>query len=114
MCINIRQETIVIGGSLEEDVEEPVATGEDISQRTRNTRQVCYPLFSPKVLCHLIQHKIRIFKAKVRSVILYGSGTWRIMSGSKKKIYSFINKYLWQILQLKWYDRVPNKIFGYT
>ena len=102
-----------------EDVEEFVylgskisrsgGTDEDITQRTRKARQFFAILRPVRKSNAISSHiKLRIFNSNVKSVLWYGSETWRVTSGSTKKIQCFINKCLCQILQLKWYDRVPN------
>ena len=120
MRINTKQDTpIAIRGSQVEEVEEFVylgskisqsgGTDEDIIQRTRKARQVfaiLRPVWRSKAISS--HTKLRIFNSNVKSVLLYGSETWRVTSGSTKKIQCFINKCLRQILQIKWYDRVPN------
>ncbi len=48
------------------------------------------------------------FNSNIKSVLLYGSETWRSTKASTKKLQVFINKCLRRILQLVWSDRVSN------
>ena len=53
--------------------------------------------------------KLRIFKTNVKTVLLYGSETWKLTTTSLQKLQSFVNRCLRQILGLKWFDMVRNK-----
>ena len=53
--------------------------------------------------------KLRIFKTNVKTVLLYGSETWKLTTSSLQKLQSFINRCLRQILGLRWFDMVSNK-----
>jgi hypothetical protein len=45
----------------------------------------------------------------LKSVLLYGSETWRTTGRNTKRLQSFINKCLLCILGIKWYDKVTNE-----
>ena len=52
--------------------------------------------------------KLRIFNSNVKTVLLYGSETWRSTQNTLKRIQTFINKCLRKILHLKWTDKISN------
>ena len=52
--------------------------------------------------------KLRIFKSNVKTVLLYGSETWRLTASASRKLQSFINGCLRRIVGIRWYDRVTN------
>ena len=52
-----------------------------------------------------LQTKLRLFNSNVRSVLLYGSETWRT---NKYTIQTFVNKCLRWILGIRWFDKVTN------
>jgi hypothetical protein len=53
--------------------------------------------------------KNMIFNSNVKSVLLYGSKTWRITGRNTKRLQSFINRCLHYILGIKLYDKVTNE-----
>ena len=53
--------------------------------------------------------KLRIFNSNVKSVLLYGSETWRNTKSSNNKLQTFVNKCLRRILKISWTDRVTNE-----
>ena len=53
--------------------------------------------------------KIRIFNSNVKSVLLYGSETWRTTKASNTKLQVFINRCLRTILKLYWADKTTNE-----
>ena len=53
--------------------------------------------------------KIRIFNSNVKSVLLYGSETWRSTAASTKTIQVFINRCLRNITGIKWPEKISNK-----
>ena len=52
--------------------------------------------------------KIRLFNSNVKSVLMYGAETWRTTKNISKKIQTFINGCLRQILQIHWPDTIRN------
>ena len=56
-----------------------------------------------------LKNKIRIFNTNVKSVLLYGSETWRTTKTNRKKIQTFINKCLRYILGIRWPETISNK-----
>lgn len=55
------------------------------------------------------KNKIRIFNTNVKSVLLYGSETWRTTKTNRKKIQTFINKCLRYILGIRWPEKISNR-----
>jgi len=53
--------------------------------------------------------KLRIFNSNVKSVLLYGSETWRYTKKALQKIQTFINSCLRCILNSWWSVKVRNK-----
>jgi hypothetical protein len=52
--------------------------------------------------------KLRIFNSNVKSVLLYGSETWRVTNTLTNKLQVFMNRCLRNILGIKWTDKVKN------
>ena len=53
--------------------------------------------------------KVRIFNSNVKSVLLYGSETWRMTKKTLQKIQTFINSCLKRIFRIWWPDKISNK-----
>ena len=53
--------------------------------------------------------KLCIDNSNVKSVLLYGYETWRVLKSSMAKIQVFVNRCLRQILGVRWYDRLRNE-----
>ena len=56
-----------------------------------------------------INTKLCIYNSNVKSVLLYGCETWRVLKSSMAKIQVFMNRCLRQILGVRWYDRLRNE-----
>ena len=56
-----------------------------------------------------ISTKLRILNSNVKSVLLYGSETWRTTKASMKKIQTFFNACLRRILNIRWPERISNE-----
>ncbi|VDO97971.1 unnamed protein product [Schistosoma margrebowiei] len=54
--------------------------------------------------------KVRIFNTNVKTVLLYGTETWRTTKAIIQKIQVFINSCLRQILQIRWPDTISNNV----
>jgi len=52
--------------------------------------------------------KLKLFNSNVKSVLLYGSETWRLTKGLEIKLQVFTNTCLRQILCIRWPDRITN------
>uniref|UniRef100_A0A0B7BQN6 Uncharacterized protein n=1 Tax=Arion vulgaris TaxID=1028688 RepID=A0A0B7BQN6_9EUPU len=56
---------------------------------------------------------LRIFSTIVKSVLLYGSETWRVTKLNTNKIQTFVNGCLQRVLRLEWYgNRVADMWVG--
>ena len=55
-----------------------------------------------------IHNKIRIFNTNVKSVLLYGSETWRTTKITSDKLQTFVNKCLRRILNIRWPEKISN------
>jgi hypothetical protein len=53
--------------------------------------------------------KIQIFNTNVKSVLLYGCETWKTTNKITRRLQTFINKCLRQIMNIKWTDKITNK-----
>ena len=60
-------------------------------------------------LSSLYKTKLEIFGTNVKSVLLYGSETWRVIKTNTNKLQTFINKYLRNVLQIRWPEMIPNE-----
>ena len=52
--------------------------------------------------------KLRLFSSNVKSVLLYGSETWRTTKITTMKVQTFINSCLRRILSIHWPDTISN------
>ena len=52
--------------------------------------------------------KMRIFNSNVKSILLYGSETWRMTKATQQKIQTFINICLRRIFNIRWPDKISN------
>nr|KAG5700791.1 hypothetical protein BaRGS_034994 [Batillaria attramentaria] len=78
-------------------------TDEDIKSRTNKARhafRTLRPIWRSTALS--LQNKIRIFNSNVKSVLLYGSETWRTTKTSSHKLQTFINRCLRNILNIRY------------
>jgi len=116
----VQEEDITIGEQAVEEVDKFVylgsvisktgGTDEDIQARIRKAQQA-FAILRPVWRSTAISNntKLRLFNSNVKSVLLYGSETWRVIQSSSKRVQTFVNKCLRQILHLKWFDKVPNE-----
>ena len=56
-----------------------------------------------------IKTKLRVFNSNVKSVLLYGSETWRTTKKMLQKIQTFINSCLRRIYRISWPDKIRNE-----
>ena len=85
-------------------------TEEDIRNRINKARHAfntLRPIWRATSLS--LQNKIRIFGTNVKSVLLYGSETWRVTKTNTNKLQTFINKCLRNVLQYRWPEMIPNE-----
>ena len=53
--------------------------------------------------------KLRIFNSSVKSVLLYGSETWRATQTMQRKIQTFFNTCLGRIYKILWQEKIRNE-----
>jgi len=53
--------------------------------------------------------KLRISRSNVKSVLLYGSETWKEMKTNTSKLQTFINRCLRRILNIHWPEVISNE-----
>ena len=85
-------------------------TDEDIKSRINKARHAfttLKPIWRSTALS--ISNKFRIFNTNVKSVLLYGSETWRVTKGYTHKLQTFINKCLRSILHIRWPEKISNE-----
>ena len=85
-------------------------TDEDIKSRINKARHAfttLKPIWRSTALS--ISNKFRIFNTNVKSVLLYGSETWRVTKGCTHKLQTFINKCLRSILHIRWPEKISNE-----
>ena len=85
-------------------------TDEDIQSRKRKAQQafgILKPVWKSKAL--RTNTKIRIFNSNVKSILFYGSETWRLTNASTKTLQVFMNRCLRNIIGIKWPNTISNK-----
>ena len=90
-------------GSVDADVRARIGKARAVFVQLKN-------IWSSKELS--LKTGIRQFNTKVKSVLLYGSETWRTTVTTIKRVQTFINTCLRKILQIRWpdtYGRVPTR-----
>ena len=55
--------------------------------------------------------KLQLFNSNAKSIILYGSETWKLTKQNTKSLQTFVNPCLRQIKKIKWSDKVRNEDF---
>ena len=53
--------------------------------------------------------KLKLYKSLVLSVLLYGSETWKMTKGDKRKLNTFQTKCLRRIMKIKWQEHISNE-----
>ena len=57
----------------------------------------------------LLKTKVTIFNSNVKSVLLYGSETWKHTKALYLQLKAFVNTCLRQILRIRWPDTISNE-----
>ena len=84
-------------------------TEEDIKSRINKARHTFTMLKKIwRSRTYTLKTKIRIFNSNVKSVLLYGSETWRLTNALLNRLQVFINRCLRQILRIRWEERITN------
>ena len=84
-------------------------TDEDIKSRINKARHAfntLRPIWNSSALS--LHNKISIFNTNVKSVLLYGSETWRTTKSNTHKLQTFINRCLRNIINIRWTDVISN------
>ena len=86
------------------------ATCEDIKARISKARHA-FMLLRPvwHTTSISLKTKLRILSSNVKSVLLYGSETWRLTAMLINKIQVFVNKCLRCIVGIRWPEKIRNK-----
>ncbi|XP_063408979.1 uncharacterized protein LOC134692458 [Mytilus trossulus] len=84
-------------------------TDEDILARKKKAQQI-FSMLKPVWRSNALRTstKLRILNTNVKSVLLYGSETWRETAASIKSIQTFVNKRLRNILNIRWPNKISN------
>ncbi|XP_061195301.1 uncharacterized protein LOC133203547 [Saccostrea echinata] len=84
-------------------------TDEDIKARikARHVFITLKPVWKSTALSTPI--KLRIYNTNVKSVLLYGSETWRVTNTTSNKLQTFANRCLRHILNIRWPENINNK-----
>jgi hypothetical protein len=53
--------------------------------------------------------KLRIFRSNVKSLLLYGSETWKVIKSTTSKLQTFVNRCLRRILNIHWPEVISNE-----
>ncbi|KAL8622673.1 hypothetical protein ACOMHN_009307 [Nucella lapillus] len=83
---------------------------DDIKSRISKARhafKTLQPIWQSSALS--LHNKIRILNTNVKSVLLYGSETWRTTKTNRKKLQTFINRCLSNILNIRWPEVISNE-----
>ncbi|KAK3084362.1 hypothetical protein FSP39_012217 [Pinctada imbricata] len=59
--------------------------------------------------CFSVQTKIKLFNSLAMSVLTYGSETWKTTERDKKKLDTFQNRCLRQLLRVRWPDKISKE-----
>ena len=118
--INAAQDTpVTLGGKAIEDVAQFTYLGsivsktggteEDIRARIGKARHAFVtlkPIWKSRAIT--LKTKLRLFNSNVKTVLLYGSETWRHTKNLDNKLQVFVNMCLRQIIGIRWPDRISN------
>ena len=88
---------MTLHGGADEDVKGRI----DKARQAFNTLRPVWNSISTKT-------KLRIFTTNVKSVLHYGSETWRVTRSISNKLQTFINKCRRKILKIYWPEKISN------
>ena len=81
----------------------------DVKTRIGKARAAFITLKNVWTSCQVTTRtKIRLFNSNVKSVLMYGSETWRTTKTNIRRIQTFINACLRRILRIHWPDTISN------
>jgi hypothetical protein len=87
-------------GGTEKDIKCPI-------NKARHALNSLLPIWRSTALSQ--NNKIRIFNTNVKSVLLYGSETWRVTKTNTQKLQTFINRCRRNIRKIRWPEVVSNQ-----
>ena len=70
------------------------------------------PGFDPQIVqlvAGSVRTKIRLFNTNVKSVLLYGCETWKVLRRISDSLQVFVNRCLRRIVNVKWLDKIPDE-----
>jgi len=85
-------------------------TEEDVASRIKKANGVfvqLYPVWRNHNTSKTV--KIQIFTTNVKSVLLYACETWKTTNQITRRLQTYINKCLRQIMNKKWTDKIRNQ-----
>ena len=85
-------------------------TDDDIKARIGKAR-VAFNILQniPKSRDIIMSVKLQLFNSNVKSVLLFGSETWRTSKSMLRKVQAFIKKCLRRILRIRWPEKIGNE-----
>jgi hypothetical protein len=87
-------------GGVEQDVLQQI-------QKANGAFVQLYPVWKNSIIS--TRTKLRIFRSNVKSVLLYGSETWKVIKTTTSKLQTFVNQCLQQILNIHWPEVISNE-----
>jgi len=84
-------------------------TAQDVVQRIQKANGAfvqLYPVWRNNKIS--IRTKLRIFRSNVKTVLLYGSETWKVAKHTTSKLQVFVNRCL-RILNIHWPEVISNE-----
>ena len=85
-------------------------TDEDIKARLKKAWQAFTMLrLVWRANCIFTKTKLRISNSNVKSVLLYGSETWKVINTNTAKMETFVNGCLRHIFRLRWSDSAERR-----
>jgi hypothetical protein len=83
----------------------------DVSQQIRKANGAFVQLYPPWKNSRLsTRTKLRIFRSNVKSLLLYGSETWKVIKTTTSKLQTFVNRCLRHILNIHWPEVISNEV----
>ena len=56
-----------------------------------------------------LKTKVRLFNSNVKTILLFGAETWKLLKGLLYKLQVFINNCLRRIFNIRWPEKISNK-----
>ena len=113
------KENIEVNGCALENVEEFTYLGSIISTDGGTDKDILARIGKARTAFAMLKNiwrskqislktKLRLFNSNVKSVLLYGSETWRETKQNVNRLQSFINRCLRHILNIRWPETISN------